>query len=146
MGAQRLPFPKFWLSMGRAMKKHLSTSFVAAAVAMSMTHSHAAEAQISHVVLFDLVDDSEAAKIALIEAANTYLTDHPGMVSYAVGVRQEEASSPVNMADFDVSLHLVFDSQDSHAAYDVAPRHREFIGKMRENWESVRVIDTVLAP
>ena len=48
---------------------------------------------------------------------------------------------PVNDRDFDVALHIVFDSQEAHDAYQDAPSHQHFISENKPNWKLVRVFD-----
>jgi hypothetical protein len=40
----------------------------------------------------------------------------------------------------------VFESRAAHDAYQTAPRHLKFIEENRENWKSVEVYDSYLAP
>lgn len=97
---------------------------------------------LSHNVYFTLQDNSEAARQALINACKTHLTKHPGVVFFACGARQEECQRPVNVQDFDVALHVVFDSLASHDAYQDAPRHHQFVDENRAGWKQVRVLDS----
>ena len=48
---------------------------------------------------------------ALVDACKKYLADHPGVVFFAAGTLNHELNRPVNDRDFDVALHVVFDSQ-----------------------------------
>ena len=75
-------------------------------------------------------------------ACKTHLTGHPGTVFFACGTLQKELDRPVNVRDFDVALHLVFESKAAHAAYQDAPRHHQFVEENRENWKQVRVFDS----
>jgi Stress responsive A/B Barrel Domain len=97
---------------------------------------------LAHNVYFTLNDRSETAVEKLVAACKKYLVSHPGVVFFACGTLQEELSRPVNDRDFDVSLHLVFDTKASHDAYQDAPRHRTFVEENRDNWAKVRVFDS----
>jgi hypothetical protein len=99
---------------------------------------------LSHDVYFTLHDRSEAARAALVTACQTYLTGHPGTVFFACGTLCDELRREVNDLDFDVALHLVFDSKASHDAYQSAPRHDQFIAEQKANWARVRVFDSVV--
>jgi hypothetical protein len=96
---------------------------------------------LGHMVYFTLKDRSPAAVEKLIQDARKYLTDHPGTVFFAVGTRNPDLARPVNQADFDVALQIVFDSRQSHDAYQAAPRHEQFVEENKANWERVRVYD-----
>jgi hypothetical protein len=97
---------------------------------------------LAHNVYFALNDNSEAAKEALVAAGKTYLKDHPGVIFFAIGTLQPELQRPVNVLDFDVALHVVFDSLASHDAYQDAPLHHQFIAENKPNWKQVRVFDS----
>jgi hypothetical protein len=95
-----------------------------------------------HNVYFTLNDNSPAAKQKLVDACHKYLTDHPGTVYFSAGTLAEEYNRPVNDRGYDVALHVVFDGRGSHDAYQVAPRHLEFIAENKANWKTVRVFDS----
>ncbi|WP_435010012.1 Dabb family protein [Tundrisphaera lichenicola] len=99
---------------------------------------------IAHNVFFKLTDDSEAARVRLIQACKTYLTGHPGLVFFAVGGVEPSLSRPVNDKDFDVALHMVFATLKDQDDYQVAPRHNQFIAENKENWAKVRVFDSTV--
>ena len=99
---------------------------------------------ISHNVYFSLKDKSLAAQSLLIDACKKYLTGHPGEVFFAVGVLAHELNRPVNDLDFEVALHIVFQTQADHDSYQVAPRHIAFIQENEANWKKVRVFDSVV--
>jgi hypothetical protein len=96
---------------------------------------------LAHNVYFALQDNSAEAKQALIEASKKYLTDHPGIVLFAVG-ELADYEREVNDRDFDVSLHVTFKDRAAHDAYQADGQHLEFIAAMKENWKKVRVFDT----
>ncbi|MFO0888596.1 MAG: Dabb family protein [Isosphaeraceae bacterium] len=95
-----------------------------------------------HSVFFSLHDNSPAAIRKLIDACKTYLPRHDGVLHFSVGTLNRELDRPVNDRDFDVSLHLVFDSKASHDTYQVSPEHKQFIRESKPNWRLVRVFDS----
>jgi hypothetical protein len=100
--------------------------------------------RLAHHVFFTL-QDSSAAKIQELKAAcHKYLDNHPGLDSFAVGVLNPDLARPVNDRGYHVSLHVVFDSRESHDIYQTAPRHLEFIAEQKPNWSQVRVFDSDL--
>ena len=97
-----------------------------------------------HDVYFTLNDDSEAAQAKLVNDCYKYLSKHPGVVFFAAGARVEAHERDVNLRDWDVSLHIVFESKDHHDEYQKAPDHYKFIDENKENWKSVRVFDSFI--
>ena len=97
-----------------------------------------------HNVYFTLHDPSPAGKEKLVAACKKYLTasSHPGIVFFACGKREKELSRPVNDVDFDVSLHIVFETKAAHDVYQDAPLHHTFVDENREGWAKVRVFDS----
>lgn len=100
---------------------------------------------LAHNVFFTLKDRSDQAREALVRACKTYLTGHPGCVFFACGTLAQELDRPVNVRDFDVALHLVFDSVESHNVYQDAPRHHQFVNENKDGWATVRVFDSVVS-
>src|SRR5271167_4699952 len=100
---------------------------------------------LAHNVFFSLKDRSPAGKAKLLAACKQYLTGHPGEVFFAAGVVAEALDRPVNDRDFDVGLHIVFQDQAAHDAYQDAPRHHEFIAASKDNWAKVRVFDSLVS-
>jgi len=95
-----------------------------------------------HDVYFTLTDSSPQAAATLVDACHEYLGDLPGIVKFAAGTRDESADRDVNDLEFDVSLHVWFDSPAAYASYGTAPKHLEFIEVFSGNWAGVRVFDS----
>ena len=96
---------------------------------------------LGHMVYFTLKDRSPAAIEKMLTACRAYLTGHPGLVFFAVGTLVPDLKRPVNQLDFDIALQTVFESRAAHDAYQVHPRHLQFIDENKANWERVRVFD-----
>lgn len=99
---------------------------------------------LAHNVYFTLKDRSESARDALVAACKTHLTGHPGVRFFACGIVAAGMDRPVNVRDFDVALHLVFESVADHDVYQDAPRHHQFVTENKEGWATVRVFDSVV--
>jgi hypothetical protein len=99
---------------------------------------------IAHNVYFALNDNSAAARQSLVDACQKYLSDHPGIVSFACGLRAADHVRAVNDLDFDVGLHIVFQDKAAHDQYQAAPLHLQFVEENKGNWKKARVFDTVL--
>ena len=104
-----------------------------------------AEGPLAHDVYFTLKDSSADAKKKMVEACKKYLSKHPGEIFFATGTRAEDLKRPVNDQDFDVALHIVFKSREAHDQYQDAPRHKQFIDENKDNWQKVRVFDSLVA-
>jgi len=102
------------------------------------------EPGLAHVVFFTLKENSDEARKSLVEACRKYLTDHPGTVHFSAGVRAEQYSRPVNDAEFDVALAVVFATAADHDRYQSAERHQTFIREQSDNWQLVRVFDSLV--
>jgi hypothetical protein len=123
------------LCLGLVLGIHFSAKTEAAAAANTM---------LAHNVYFALKDNSPDAKKKLVAACKKYLSKHPGTVFFAAGTLAEELKREVNDRDFDVALHIVFDSQAAHDKYQDAALHKQFIDENRENWKKVRVFDSMV--
>ncbi len=99
---------------------------------------------LAHNVYFLLKDRSVVAREALIASCRRHLSGHPGTLFFACGTRATALNREVNDRDFDVALHVVFASEHEHDAYQAHPRHLEFIAECRDNWEKVRVFDSIV--
>lgn len=100
--------------------------------------------RLAHHVFFTLHDNSAPKIDDLLRACQKYLDGHPGVESYAAGKLNPELNRPVNDRSYDVSLHVVFDDRASHDAYQVDPRHLQFVDEQKPNWKQVRVFDSDL--
>jgi hypothetical protein len=101
----------------------------------------ARQSRLAHMVYFALTDKSPASVERQLAACRKYLTDHPGTVLFALGTRTPDLSREVNDQEFDVGLHVVFESRAAHDQYQVHPRHLQFISESKPFWSKVRVFD-----
>jgi heme-degrading monooxygenase HmoA len=115
---------------------------LALALAAAATPAQDKGKALSHDVFFSLNDASPAAREALVAACRKYLAGHEGVLVFSAGVVASELARPVNDRDFDVALHILFDSKAAHDKYQDAPRHKEFIAEQQKNWKKVRVFDS----
>lgn len=100
--------------------------------------------RLAHHVFFTLDNASEEKQAELLAACRHYLTDHPGVVDFAIGTRDASLRRPVNDTEYHLSLHVVFANRAAHDAYQAAPRHLDFIEQQKGNWRAVRVFDSLL--
>lgn len=83
----------------------------------------------SHVVIFYTKPEVPNAVADLVAGCETYLRDIPGVRACHIG-RMAPSPRPVVVQDYQVGLNLVFDDQAAEAAYQVHPRHLEFVAKV----------------
>jgi len=100
---------------------------------------------LAHMVYFTLQDRSPAQIEKMVGACKRYLSDLHGTLFFAAGKLVPDLTRPVNQTDFDVALHVVFDSREAHDAYQQAPRHNQFIDENKPNWDRVRVFDSYVS-
>jgi len=95
-----------------------------------------------HDVYFSLNDNSTDEVQKLIKDCYKYLNAQDGIVFFAAGARVEESKREVNVQDWDVALHIVFNNKESHDKYQVADDHHKFIDENKQNWKTVKVFDS----
>ena len=127
----------------------IAAAAVTAVVLMASDRSEAeparmAAAPLAHMVFFTLADRNEANARKLAAGCQKYLTGHEGTVYFSVGTRVADLDREVNVKDFDVALHVVFDSRAAHDQYQEHPRHLQFIAENKDLWSQVRVFDSAL--
>jgi len=98
----------------------------------------------AHNVYFALKDNSRAAVEQLIEDSKKYLAPIPGIKSFACGIRETDLNRAVNDKEFDVSVHILFESKEAHDAYQVSNSHHEYVTKNEANWARTRVFDSAI--
>lgn len=99
---------------------------------------------LAHNVFFTLKDSSDKAIDALIEDCYTYLKDNPGIIYFSAGHLVSEHNREVNVTDFHVGLHVVFEDKSYHDKYQSVEKHIIFINRNKDNWAQVRVFDTYI--
>ena len=98
----------------------------------------------AHNVYFTLNDASQEQTDTLVAECHRYLKDHPGVVFFAAGTVSQAHDREVNVRDFDVSLHVIFDNVVAQDAYQTAEDHLTFIERNKANWKQVRVFDSLV--
>jgi hypothetical protein len=103
-----------------------------------------AASRLAHNVFFKLKDASDANVEALVAACKQYLNVQPGIVFFAAGPICKELNRDVNDQNWDVGLHIVFDSKESHDNYQDDPIHVRFVTENKPTWAGVRVFDSLV--
>ena len=97
-----------------------------------------------HNVYFSLKHPSNESIQQLIDECTTYLSSQDGIVSFHCGHLETGLDREVNDRDWDVSLHILFESREAHDAYQTEAQHQVFVDRNAESWARVRVFDTVV--
>lgn len=100
-----------------------------------------AHSEVVHMVYFTLHDSSPAGIERQLAACRKYLPGHPGQKYFSVGTRTPDLTRAVNDQEFHTGLHIVFENRAAHDAYQVHPRHLQFIEENKAHWAKVRVFD-----
>ena len=98
----------------------------------------------AHNVFFSLKDKSPEKIGQLVTDSKKYLAVLPGIKFFECGLREVSLERDVNDLDFDVSLHVLFESLETHDAYQESASHHEFVVRNQANWASARVFDAVV--
>lgn len=104
--------------------------------------SQDAPTQVAHIVLFTLKDRTDEARQKLLASCEEHLSGHDGVVYYSAGARGPEFDRPVNDDQYDVALHVVFESRAAHDAYQQHERHQQFLAENKQDWAQIRVFDS----
>ncbi len=86
-------------------------------------------AMFSHVVIFWTDPAQPGAADALLAGCHEYLRDIPGLIHYHAG-KMVGSHRPVVDQSYQVALNLVFPDKATQDAYQVHPRHVEFVEKV----------------
>ena len=97
-----------------------------------------------HNVYFSLKNASPEAMQSLVDDCTQYLSQQAGIESFSCGILESDLDRDVNDRDFDVSLHILFETRAAHDAYQTEEQHGIFIERNKDNWANVRVFDTVI--
>jgi hypothetical protein len=101
-------------------------------------------APLAHIVFFTLAEAKDANRAKLVEGCKKYLDKHEGCVYFGVGVNAPQYAREVNDRDYDVALHLVFETARHQDAYQTHARHVKFVEECKRLWKKVRVFDSTL--
>jgi hypothetical protein len=99
---------------------------------------------LAHIVFFTLAEPNDDNRAKLVEGCKKYLDKHDGVVYFGVGVNAPEYNREVNDRDYDVALHLVFETAKHQDTYQTHPRHVQFVEECQGLWSKVRVFDSRL--
>jgi hypothetical protein len=100
--------------------------------------------QFSHAIYFSLADRASTTVRAFTDACVKYLSGHHGQLGFIMGTRALDQHRDVNVTDFDISLHMLFDSAASYQLYQSNGRHEEFITVTAGMSNARRVFDSYL--
>lgn len=128
------------------MPRILTTLCPLACLLACSSMAAAQERPLAHMVFFTLREDSPENRQRLVDACHEHLAGHQGVIHFSAGEIADELRREVNDRQFDVALHLVFQSKQAHDRYQTHPRHLTFIEQNKQLWSQVRVFDSYLKP
>jgi hypothetical protein len=131
----------FFIQEQQAMADEFLSS---ASVSASRSTVAGESAPLAHIVFFTLAESNDDNRSKLIDACKKYLAEHEGVVYFGVGVRAPECDREVNDRDYDVALHLVFETAKDQDVYQTHPRHLKFVEECQGMWKQVRVFDSTV--
>lgn len=111
-------------------------------LAMAASDQSKADQLVIHNVYFTLAESTPANREKLVAACRKYLVNHPGVVYFACGTLVPDLERDLNVRDWDVGLHIIFENRAAHDRYQPAPDHLKFIEENRSSWKQVRVFDS----
>jgi hypothetical protein len=76
---------------------------------------------------FQLCDTSRVLVEHFMNLCTHYLGGHPGQRHFSVGVRALEINRDVSGTNFEVSVHMIFNSIHDFNKYSASDSHEEFI-------------------
>lgn len=94
----------------------------------------------SHVVIFWTDPANSRATDQLIAGCHEYLRPIPGVIQFHVGKMVGSHREVVDQT-YQVALNLIFPDKAAQDAYQIHPRHLEFVEKNRQYWKRVVVYD-----
>lgn len=93
---------------------------------------------ISHVILFDLREPTDAAELR--SDCDTYLADIKSVETYVCGAHFE-SGRPMVSSDYDVGVIVGFATPEDYTAYLRDPLHLRLVEKWQSRLEQMRVYD-----
>jgi YesN/AraC family two-component response regulator len=99
-----------------------------------------AQKLLAHNVFVALKDNSDEAKKQFVESCKKYLSQHSGIVFFAVGT-STDAQGQFNDKEFDISLNMVFTSKSALDTYARSQQHQKFLAENTAGIKGVRVFD-----
>jgi hypothetical protein len=109
---------------------------------MAASDQSTAKQLLMHNVYFTLLDSTPANREKLVDQCKKYLVHHPGVAYFACGTIVPDLDRDLNVRDWDVGLHIIFENREMHDRYQPAADHLKFIEDNRALWKQVRVFDT----
>lgn len=81
--------------------------------------------RLMHSIYFSLTDKSDAAVSKFIDICIKYLSDHPGVCVFAIGVLAN-MKRDVSIANYDVAMNILWKKKDDYSNYLASKEHDAF--------------------
>ena len=106
--------------------------------------ARAHQANINHVVLISLQDDSDSGE--LIQDCDSLLLPIPEVRSYWAGTPLNIGRGDVIDGNYSVGLCVGFDDIADYRAYLAHPDHVALVEKWKTRWTTIRLFDVISNP
>ena len=117
---------------------------IVVALAADDVKSEAPAKLLGHNIFFSLKEPTDENKAKLIEACKARLSQHPGIVFFAVGTRDERLNGGFNDKNYDVALHMIFTGREALGSYARTQDHQQFVGESTPLLKNVRIFDSAV--
>jgi hypothetical protein len=88
----------------------------------------------SHVVFYKINPKNPNAVRQIIDNANKYLANIPGILAFAVAPKYDSKRA-VQGYNYDIALNFIFDSRDAMLSYMKHPNHMKFVEFVLNGWK-----------
>ncbi len=99
---------------------------------------------LGHNLFFSLKEPTDENKAKLIEACKKYLSQHGGIVFFAVGTRDEKLSGGFSDKNYDVALHMIFTGREALGTYARSADHQQFVRETTPLFKGLRIFDSTV--
>ena len=122
------------------MKKFIMAMVLVITIFFSAS-AFAGEANVHHVVLFDMKDDVTPEQVEeMITVGKALLSQIPGIMEASFGKKARE-DRPIHIKDYDVGLYVKWKSIETGKVYGPHMLHQTLLKLYKSHWAGVRVID-----
>jgi hypothetical protein len=122
------------------MKKILMAIVLVTTILFSAS-AFAGEANVHHVVLFDLKDDVTPEQIEeFIIVGEALLSQIPGVLEVSINKKAREDRA-IHIKEYDVALYVKWENNEAGNVYSPHTLHQTLLKLYKSQWAGVKVID-----
>lgn len=122
------------------MKKFIMAMMLVSAILFSLS-AFAGEANVHHVVLFDLKDDVTSEQVEeMITVGKALLSQIPGVLEVSFGKKALD-DRPIHVKDYDLGLYVKWETLECGKVYGPHILHQTLLKLYKARWEGLKIID-----